>query len=156
MQRRTFIKSLGAVTPLLALSSPLVLSAKEDKPVGKNAMDYQTAIDTITGKKGAKDSDKIKLTVPEIAENGAVVPVKIEIDAPMTEKDYVKSIHVLSSKNSNVRSVDVFLTPANAKAYFSTRVKLGKSQDVVVIAQLGSGEFIKTQKPVKVTIGGCG
>ena len=133
----------------------MTLSAKE-APKGANSMDLKTATDAMTGGKTAKESDKIKLTVPEIAENGAVVPVKVEVDHPMEAGNYVKSIHVIASQNSNVRCADVMLTPANGKGYFATRIKLGKSQDVIALVGLSNGEYITTKKPVKVTIGGCG
>jgi sulfur-oxidizing protein SoxY len=94
--------------------------------------------------------------VPEIAENGAVVPVKVNVESPMTEADYVKAIHILSTKNGNARCADVMLTPLNGKGYFATRVKLGGTQDVVALVEMSDGSFIRAAKPVKVTIGGCG
>ncbi len=157
MKRRNFIKGFMSVPAIAALGSVGIseLLAKESpkKPKGKNAMSFKKALEIVTNKKGAKDSDKVKLTVPEIAENGAVVPVKVSIDLPIEE---VKSIHILTTKNSNARAVDVFLTPKNGKAYFATRIKLGGTQEVVAIAALKNGNFIKAQKKVKVTIGGCG
>ena len=122
MKRREFIQSLVASSALAMTISPSVALAEEAKPKkkGPNDMDYKTALDTITNKKEAKDSDKIKLTVPEIAENGAVVPVKVEVDHPMEETNYVKAIHILNTKNGNARCADVNLTPINGKGYFST------------------------------------
>lgn len=156
MKRRNFLKGLAATAPLAAVATPTLLSAKDAAPKSPNVMDIKTAVDTITGGKGAKDSAKVDLTVPEIAENGAVVPVKINVDHPMEAGNFVKAIHVLATQNANVRCADVMLTPANAKGYFGTRVKLGKSQDVMALVELSNGEFIKAAKPVKVTIGGCG
>jgi sulfur-oxidizing protein SoxY len=156
MKRRSFLKGMAATAPLVVVATPMSLSAKDEKPKGENAMDLKAALGAIADGKEAKDSDKIKLTVPEIAENGAVVPVKIEVDHPMDEKNYVQSIHVLATKNSNVRCADVVLTPANDKGYFATRIKLGESQDVMAVVGLSDGTYIKTAKPVKVTIGGCG
>ncbi|SFV58051.1 Sulfur oxidation protein SoxY [hydrothermal vent metagenome] len=158
MKRREFIQSIVASSALAMTISPSISLAEESKPKkkGPNDMDYQTALDTITGKKEVKDSDKIKLTVPEIAENGAVVPVKVEVDYPMEEKNYVKAIHILNTKNGNARCADVNLTPLNGRGYFSTRIKLGGTQEVVALVELSDGSFIKTAKSVKVTIGGCG
>ena len=156
MKRRNFLKALVATAPLAAVATPMTLSAKDEKPKGLNVLDLKSAIDTITGGKGAKESDKIKLIVPEIAENGAVVPIKVEVDHPMEEANYVKAIHIIATKNGNVRCADVMLTPANDKGYFATRIKLGTSQDVMALVALSNGDFIKVQKPVKVTIGGCG
>jgi sulfur-oxidizing protein SoxY len=160
MKRRKFIQSMLAASAVAATVTPVALMAKEEAkkaaPKSPNALTIDAAIDAITGGKGAKDSDKVQLTVPEIAENGAVVPVKVHVDHPMEENNYVKAIHVLAAKNGNSRCVDVMLTPANAKAYFATRIKLGGTQEVVGLAELSDGSFIKAAKSVKVTIGGCG
>ena len=153
MQRRDFFKKLGAAAVASAVI-PAVSFASESK--SKNTMVIQTAIDAITGGKKATKSSKIKLKVPEIAENGAVVPVTVNVDSPMTDSDYVKAIHILASKNFNARSIDVYLTPANGKAMFSTRIKLGGTQDVIALVELSNGEFITMSQSVKVTIGGCG
>jgi sulfur-oxidizing protein SoxY len=157
MKRRNFIKSMMAVSAVAV--APSVLTAKEEAKASKkgpNDLTIDAAINAITGGKEVKDSDKIKLTVPEIAENGAVVPVKVEVDHPMEESNYVKAIHVLNSKNGNARCADVMLTPANGRGYFATRVKLSSTQEVVALVELSDGTFMKAGKSVKVTIGGCG
>jgi sulfur-oxidizing protein SoxY len=160
MERRKFIQGMFAATAVAAITVPSTVFAEEaKKPVatkGPNDLSFDDAVKAITDGKGAKESDKIKLTAPEIAENGAVVPIKIEVDHPMEEKNYVKAIHVLNKGNGNARCADVMLTPANAKGYFSTRVKLSKTQEVVALVALSDGTFIQTAKSVKVTIGGCG
>ena len=157
MQRRDFFKKLGiAAVASAAIPAiiPSVSFASETK--SKNAMSAQAAIAVITGGKTATKSSKIKLKVPEIAENGAVVPVTVNVDSPMIDSDYVKAIHILTSKNFNARAIDVSLSPANGKAMFSTRIKLGGTQDVIALVELSNGEFITTSQNVKVTIGGCG
>jgi sulfur-oxidizing protein SoxY len=155
MERRNFIKSICAASAVAATVTPSALLAKE-APKGGNVLSYDAAVAAITGGKAVADSDKIKLTVPEIAENGAVVPVKVDVDHPMEESNYVKAIHVLSTKNGNARCADVMLTPLNGKGYFATRIKLSGTQDVVALVELSNGTFIKSAKSVKVTIGGCG
>ena len=156
MERRNFIKSICAASAVAATITPSALLAKDEKPKGGNILAYAAAVEAITGGKAVADSDKVKLTVPEIAENGAVVPVKVEVDNPMEENNYVKAIHVLSTKNGNSRCADVMLTPLNGKGYFATRVKLSGTQDVVALVELSNGTFMKSAKSVKVTIGGCG
>ena len=156
MKRRNFIKSMCATTAVVATVSPSLLLAKAETPKGGNVLAYDAAVEAITGGKAVADSDKVKLTVPEIAENGAVVPVKVLVDNPMEESNYVKAIHVLTTKNANSRCADVMLTPLNAKGYFATRVKLGGTQEVVAIVALSDGTFMRAAKSVKVTIGGCG
>jgi len=178
MERRNFIKSMMATSVAVATLPTMIFAKEESKKEevkkaestneeakkasekestkGPNDLSYEDAVKVITGDKELKESDKVKLTVPEIAENGAVVPVKVEIESPMSEKEYVKSIHILNTKNSNSRCADIMLTPKNAEAKFASRVKLSESQDVVVIVGLSDGTFMKAGKSVKVTIGGCG
>ena len=136
-----------------AVVSPTIVMAA---PKGGNAMSIDAAIKAVTGGKAVTKSAKVKLKAPEIAENGAVVPVTVTVDSPMTDADYVKAIHVFASKNGNVRCADVMLTPANGKAMFAARIKLGTSQDVVALVETSSGEFLSASQNVKVTIGGCG
>jgi len=171
MERRNFIKNIMA-TAAVASVPTMVFAQEESKKEaakkevtaevetkavkGPNDLSFEDAVKAITGDKEAKDSDKIKLSVPEIAENGAVVPVKVKVESPMTEENYVKSIHILNTKNSNSRCADVMLTTKNAQAKFASRVKLSESQDVVAIVGLSDGTFMKAGKSVKVTIGGCG
>lgn len=156
MKRRNFIKGLCATSAMVATISPSLLMAKEEELKGGNVLSYAAAVEAITGGKAVADSDKVELTVPEIAENGAVVPVKVEVDNPMEANNYVKAIHVLSSKNTNARCADVMLTPLNGKGYFATRVKLSGTQDVVALVELSNGTFMRSSKSIKVTIGGCG
>ncbi|MDD2370367.1 MAG: thiosulfate oxidation carrier protein SoxY [Sulfuricurvum sp.] len=157
MERRSFLKSFGAVAAVCSVGLPQIASADEAKKVvGPNEMSYDNAVAAITGGKPVTPSAKVVVSAPEIAENGAVVPVKVTVESPMTSKDYVKAIHVLASKNSNVRCANIYLTPANGEAYFGTRVKLGGTQDVVAIVEMSDGTFLSAKQNVKVTIGGCG
>ena len=163
MERRNFIKSIATASAVAVITPNALMAEEATKEAAKapalkgpNDMAYEAALKVITGGKEVKDNEKVKLTVPEIAENGAVVPVKIEIDSPMEEKNHVKAIYVLNTKNSNSRCADVLLTPVNGKANFATRVKLSESQEIVAIAALSDGTFMKAGKSIKVTIGGCG
>lgn len=155
MNRRNFLHAVGVATVATSfLSTTSALAA--DKPKGPNAMGLDKAIAAITGGKALKASSKVHLKAPEIAENGAVVPITVEVDSPMSPTDYVKSIHVLATKNSNVRTVDIMLTPSNGIALFATRIKLGTTQNVLIIAETSKGEFLTAKQSIKVTIGGCG
>ena len=132
--------ALIAVSPLKTLAAEL--GAEEQ-------------ISKIVGSKGAK-TGVASLVAPAIAENGQVVPLKVEVNHPMEEGNYVKAIHLYAAGNPTPKIITVNLTPANGKAYFSTRTKLAKSQDVFVVAELSDGSFLKDTKNVKVTIGGFG
>jgi sulfur-oxidizing protein SoxY len=156
MERRSFLKGFGAAAAC-AVALPHVASAAEEKKTsGPNEMNFETAVAAITGGKAVNPSAKVKMEAPEIAENGAVVPVKVSVESPMSANDYVKAIHVLASKNGNVRCANIYLTPANGEAFFGTRIKLGGTQDVVAIVEMSNGTFLSAKQNVKVTIGGCG
>ena len=155
MQRRSFLRGLGLVAVATAVATP-TLAMGADEVISPNLLNIDAAVKAITGGEKVVASPKVHLRAPEIAENGAVVPVTVEIDSPMTDDDYVKAIHVFATKNSNVRCADVMLTPANGKAMLATRVKLGTSQDVMVLVETSKGEFLSASQNVKVTIGGCG
>ncbi|MDX9814052.1 MAG: thiosulfate oxidation carrier protein SoxY [Sulfurimonas sp.] len=153
MQRRSFLKGMSAVAAIGVIPA---VSFADSAPKSGNELSYDAALKVVTGGKAPQKSDKIKLKAPEIAENGAVVPISVDVDSPMSEGDYVKSIHIFATKNANSRCVDIHLTPANGQAMLSTRIKLGGTQEVVGLAELSNGEFIMASQSVKVTIGGCG
>jgi sulfur-oxidizing protein SoxY len=156
MQRRDFFKKLGFVAAAAAVVPSVSFAAEAAAPKGPNEFSFEEALKAITGSKGAVASDKIKLKVPEIAENGAVVPVTVEVDSPMSAEDYVKTIHIFATKNNNTRCIAAHLTPANGQAMLSTRIKLGTTQDVATVVELSNGTFLMAKQNVKVTIGGCG
>ena len=101
-------------------------------------------------------SGKIKLDVPEIAENGLVVPVDVEVESPMMDADYVKAVHVYADGNPLPNVISYKFTPACGKAFAATRMRLAQTQDIVCIAEMSSGSLFMTKSQVKVTIGGCG
>ena len=102
------------------------------------------------------ESSKIKLDVPEIAENGLVVPINIEVASPMTDADYVKTVHVFADGNPLPGIVSYRFTPACGKASASTRMRLAQTQNIVCIAEMSNGSLHMAKANVKVTIGGCG
>ena len=91
----------------------------------------------------------IKLTTPEIAENGNTVPISVQ-GAKAT------SILILALGKPNPNVARINFGPLAGSRTTSTRIRLRKTQDVVAIAKLEDGNFTKDTKKVKVTIGGCG
>lgn len=104
----------------------------------------------------AAKAGKITIKLPEIAENGRTVPITVSVDSPMSGSDYVKRIIVMSEGNPNPQVVEFNLTPAAGKAEISTRIRLGKTQNVIAAAVMSNGSVYTGKKKVKVTIGGCG
>jgi sulfur-oxidizing protein SoxY len=144
---RRQIMSLGAAAALAALVKPNLVAASEEAVAAE--------IKKLYGDK-KPEAGKIKLDIPEIAENGLVVPINIEVASPMTESDYVKAVHVLAGGNPLPGVVSYRFTPACGKAAASTRMRLAQTQDLVCIAEMSNGAIYTAKANVKVTIGGCG
>ena len=98
---------------------------------------------------------KVKLDVPPLIENGNTVPLTVSVESPMTDADYVKTIHVLNEKNPQPHVFTATLTPRNGKAQVGTRIKLADTQKVVAIAETSGGEFWSASAEVIVTIAAC-
>jgi sulfur-oxidizing protein SoxY len=151
IKRRLLLKgSLGATTLGVALGAGLlspkaVLAWNEAAFHAKSA---DEAMNTLFGSSAAAESADVKLEAPEIAENGAVVPIKI------TTEMAAESISVIAPNNP-IPLVATFMLGAGTKAFASTRIKMGKTGDVVAVVKSGSG-LHSAKKNVKVTVGGCG
>lgn len=139
--------TLAAVAGLAAFLAPKMVMADEQMVAAE--------IKKLYGDKKL-DSGKIKLDVPEIAENGLVVPVNVEVESPMTDSDYVKAVHIYADGNPLPGVVSYKFTPACGKAAASTRMRLAKTQDIVCVAEMSNGQLYMAKSNVKVTIGGCG
>jgi sulfur-oxidizing protein SoxY len=103
----------------------------------------------------AVSEGRIKLHLPQIAENGATVPLKVTVERPMTEADYVKVVHVVAEGNPLPAVTSFHFTPKSGKAEASTRVRLGKTQNVRAVAIMSNGSVWHAKEEVKVTVGGC-
>ncbi len=148
MNRRNFLKTT-AVAASLAAVSPLV----SVKPANADESKFKEALNKITGGKTPQESADVKLVAPNIAENGAVVPIKVTVKKPVEQ---VKAVHVFAKDNPNPYIFSVYFTPQNGEAFISTRIKLAKTTEVYALAELNDGTFLQAKKKVKVTIGGCG
>lgn len=144
--RRTFLAA--AATGVAAVMLAPAIALADSKLVADE-------IKKVTGDKAPKDG-KIKLDLPSIAENGLVVPLAFEVESPMTEADYVKSVHIFAEGNPNPVVAAYTFTPMAPKAAASIRIRLAQTQKISVFAQMSNGDIYKTTKEVKVTIGGCG
>jgi sulfur-oxidizing protein SoxY len=106
------------------------------------------AIKALYGKT-AEPSDKVKMDAPEIAENGAVVPISVS-----STLDNVTSISILVAENPNALAAS-YRIPAGTLPSVANRLKMAKTTNVIAIVEAG-GKLYSTTKEVKVTVGGCG
>ncbi len=144
--RRDMLKLTGvaafaaALAPHLALATEETVAAELKKLFGGKKM----------------GTGKLKLDVPQIAENGNVVPLNVDVTSPMTAKDYVKAVHVFADGNPWPQVVTYNFTPESGRAAASIRMRLQKTQNVIAVAEMSNGDFYSAKSQVKVTIGGCG
>ena len=151
--RRTFLKSAGIAgsvavaigAGLLKTGEALAAAWNKDAFAAKNLSDAMTA----TGFAGASESKDIEIKAPEIAENGAVVPVEVNCKIPGTT-----SMAIFVEKNPTPM-VASFEFLAGSESYISTRIKMGQTSLVRVAVKAGGKSYMASRE-VKVTIGGCG
>jgi sulfur-oxidizing protein SoxY len=145
--RRLFLRGTLALAALAALPRALLAGAwpadafKADAP--------SDAMTELFGTNQATPSDAITLGAPEIAENGAVVPISVK-----TTLSDVESVSVIVDKNPRPLAVS-FQIPPGTGANVACRIKMGETSPVRAVVKTGSGLF-SAEKEVKVTIGGCG
>jgi len=152
-QRRILLKgsltasALGVAVGAGLLAPGSVLAAWPEKAFKAKAMPEM--LQELMGAGAAEESGDIKIKAPDIAENGAVVPVTITTSIAGAE-----SIALIAVNNPAplIASYDL---GEGAEGFVSTRIKMGKSGDVVAVVKSG-GKLYSAKKEVKVTIGGCG
>ena len=149
MNRRNALKHTAAVTGMLLAAGllPRVASA-----YNTSAFDAKTVADVIKalGASAPQESKDVAITAPDIAENGAVVPI-----GAATTLANVKQLLVLVEKNPSTMVASFNVNDA-VEPNFLTRAKLGQSSDVYAVAITNDGKAFFAKKEVKVTLGGCG
>jgi sulfur-oxidizing protein SoxY len=152
--RRLILKGAATVA-LVGLGNlpfglaPALAAANDKYP--EDAFKQKSEADAIKALYGktAESSDKVKLDAPEIAENGAVVP--ITVSSSLAD---VTSISILVAENPNALAAS-YRIPAGTLPSVANRLKMAKTTNVIAIVEAG-GKLYKTSKEVKVTVGGCG
>ena len=131
----------GLLTPRMVLA---------EWPEGAfKAQSVDDALNSLLGTNAHEASESIKIKAPDIAENGAVVPVTVESDA-----EGVGSISIIAAGNQSPL-VASFNLGEGALGFVSTRIKMAKTSEVVAVVKAGD-KVMSAAKEVKVTIGGCG
>ena len=136
----TVLAAAGIITPGMALAD-----------WNKAAFDAKSMADTLKaiGAGTPTDSKDVQVTGPDIAENGAVVPVGVSSTLPN-----ITMVAILIEKNPNALSA-VFNLPEGTEANVQTRVKMGQTSNVYALVK-SDGKFFMATKEIKVTLGGCG
>jgi sulfur-oxidizing protein SoxY len=146
--RRQVIKSTGAFGTLIALG--LVTQQQAIAAVDRAAFEVKSLADAFKAIGGTPAaSDQVTVIAPDIAENGAVVPVGATSNLPNTTE-----IYLVVEKNPTPFSA-AFEIPAGTEATVQTRLKMGQSTDVYAVVK-ADGKLFMAKKETKVTLGGCG
>ncbi len=151
--RRKFLKTatyIGATTA--AIGSGVLLPQRVLGAYNAEAFAAKDVNSAIAGSMGTDQhtaSDAIKLKAPEIAENGAVVPITVS-----SSISNVEAISIIAAANASPLTSSYQLSPA-CEAFVSTRIKMATTSDVIAVVK-ADGKLYSATKEVKVTIGGCG
>jgi sulfur-oxidizing protein SoxY len=152
--RRLILKGAAAVVVSgFGVTAPLkgARAAADAATWPKDAFTQKTQADAVKALYGkdAEASDKVKLDAPEIAENGAVVPISVSTALPD-----VTSIAVLVAENPFPLAAS-YKIPAGTSASVSNRLKMAKTSNVIALVE-SAGKIYSATKEIKVTVGGCG
>jgi len=147
MGRRLLLQGGVAIAALAAMPRALMAAVWPEKAFSQTAA--AQAMADLLGTDKTTPSDQIMLKVPQIAENGAVVPVTIT-----TTLENVESISIVVEKNPRPLAA-TFELPPGTLPDLASRIKMGETSDVMAVVKTDTGLF-STTKQVKVTIGGCG
>jgi sulfur-oxidizing protein SoxY len=151
--RRTILKGAvaGGLAGLGLGSFPFPVFAEDAKNWPADAFKQKSEADALKALYGktAEPSDKISLDAPEIAENGAVVPIAVTSSLPK-----VTAIAILALNNPNVLAA-AYKIPEGTGAAVSNRLKMAKTGKIVAVVE-SDGKLYSASKEVKVTVGGCG
>ena len=148
--RRQTLKQSAVVAGLLAGTGLFPQYALAFNKAAFDAKSLNDALKALGANGAPQASDAVSLTAPDIAENGAVVPLVIASTLPD-----VKQLVLLVEKNPSALVATFKVTP-DVEANFSTRTKMGESSDVYAVAITADGKAHYAKKAVTVTLGGCG
>ena len=147
MKRRHFLAAVTAgALPALAQQPPF----QRFQP----AQDINPLLQKLTGGV-APERGGVEIELPQIAENGNSVPMRVRVASPMSVQDHVTAIHIIAERNPRPLVVTFHLGPQSGRAEVGTRVRLAGTQTVTVLAALSGNRFRMAQTDVLVTAAAC-
>ena len=148
MRRRRFV-SLAA-----ALGAAAALPSRAQSPRFQPAQDVRPLMQRLTGGV-VPEASGVEIELPQIAENGNSVPMRVTVASPMTPQDHVSAIHIIAERNPRPLVATIHLGPHSGRAAIATRVRLAGTQKVTVLAALSGNRFRMAQMDVLVTSAAC-
>jgi len=150
ISRRDVLK-LGGAAVVTALLAGLPL------PAGASPREAKQRLTELT--KGADlQKGKIEIDLPPLTQDGKRTRIHLTVDSPMTETDFVKAVHVLAERNTVPDIASYFFGPMSGKVDITTRIRVAKSQTIIVAAEMNDGSvyYAKARCNVARGAGGCG
>lgn len=147
-QRRVLLQASALVGLMVSAGLMTVAEANAWHEAAFSAKSVEDAVRALGAAGLPQESDAVTLRAPDIAENGAVVPVGVETSLPATE------MAILIEKNPAALAAR-FILPEGAEPFAATRVKMGQTSNVYALVK-ADGQWYMSMKEVKVTLGGCG
>ncbi len=146
-RRRALGLSLGAAASGVAGIGAGTARASPDEAAAK--------IREIAGGREPR-TGRVRLTLPDVAEDGNTVPASVSVDSAMTADDMVESVTILADDNPYVETVTFRFTELSGEASVSTRIRLARTQNVIALARMKDGSVFVDRKRIEVVVGGCG
>ena len=148
-QKRRFLLQTTAITTLSLIGSLNTVFAEWQRSLFEH-QGLDDLVNSLTNNNEPSVSEDIHIKAPEIAENGAVVPITVN-----TTISDVTNISLIVDNNPSPLTSSFTLNP-ELQAYVSTRVKMAESSNIVAIVATKDNQYYTASKSIKVTIGGCG
>ena len=146
MRRRLFLLAGSAALATGALPT----AAQRFQP----AQDIAPLLQKLTGGRTPEKSG-VEIELPQIAENGNSVPMRVRVASPMTQADHVDAIHIIAERNPRPLVATFHLGPQSGRGEISTRVRLAGTQTVRVLVALSDNRFRIGEVGVLVTSAAC-
>jgi len=135
----------AAAVTVVPLGSLPALAAQED---------MQAEIKKLVGGASVKPG-RVKVSIPELTENGNSTPITIIVESPMTDANHVRAVHIFSEKNPVSYIARLGIGPWAGKAQVSTSIRVADSQTFTVVAEMSDGTFWSGQGATEVTAPAC-
>ena len=137
----------------LALPFPAAAAIGQPEPEEK----VDATLKRLFGNRKIQDGASLmKLDTQLIAENGSLVPIKLEINLDPTPQKHVKAVYFIADKNRRPMSAKFNLSPALGRPTVETNVRLGETTQFRAVAEMNDGALFEVKNEIKVTVGGCG
>jgi sulfur-oxidizing protein SoxY len=145
--------ALAAFGPMLLASGRALAQAKGIQP----EEELSQTMERLFGKRPIKDAGSaVDFKIPLIAENGSVVPARVEVKAAQAKGVYAKAIYLIADKNRRPLSAKFTFTPDAGGALVGTNLRLGSTSNVRAVVEMSDGSLLQSVQEVRVTVGGCG